>query len=58
VQIAQISLLLHPILDCSSGFCSQDGKVFDSSVTRGDPFKFTLGQGQVIKGWDNGLREM
>ncbi len=34
-----------------------DGTVFDSSVKRG-PFGFTLGAGQVIKGWDEGVQGM
>ncbi|KAI9319453.1 peptidyl-prolyl cis-trans isomerase FKBP2 precursor [Dichotomocladium elegans] len=34
------------------------GDKFDSSIDRDQPFKFTLGKGQVIKGWDQGLKNM
>jgi hypothetical protein len=34
------------------------GSMFDSSRTRGQPFDVTIGQGQVIKGWDEGLPGM
>uniref|UniRef100_A0A336N4I4 peptidylprolyl isomerase n=1 Tax=Culicoides sonorensis TaxID=179676 RepID=A0A336N4I4_CULSO len=36
----------------------EDGTEFDSSIPRGDPLTFTLGMGQVIKGWDQGLLNM
>jgi|688.fasta_scaffold720883_1 FKBP-type peptidyl-prolyl cis-trans isomerase len=35
-----------------------DGTVFDSSVTRGKPFNFVLGEGRVIKCWDEGFAQL
>jgi FKBP-type peptidyl-prolyl cis-trans isomerase len=37
------------------GVIWKTGKVFDSSWSRSAPFAFTIGGGQVVKGWDNGL---
>lgn len=36
----------------------EDGTEFDSSRTRGKEFKFVLGKGQVIRGWDIGFASM
>lgn len=35
-----------------------DGRVFDSSVSKGRPFQFQIGLGKVIKGWDKGVSKM
>lgn len=36
----------------------QQGRKFDSSKDRGQPFQFGLGAGQVIRGWDEGVQGM
>lgn len=36
----------------------EDGQVFDSSVERGEPIEFQLGQGQLIPGFEEGLIDM
>ncbi|KAJ1483230.1 hypothetical protein T484DRAFT_1950420 [Baffinella frigidus] len=40
------------------GTLKKDGSKFDASYDRGTPFVFTIGVGQVIKGWDEGIPKM
>lgn len=41
-----------------TGVLASNGKKFDSSRDRDQPFDFVLGRGQVIQGWDQGLQDM
>ncbi len=36
----------------------QNGQQFDNSYVKGEPFTFTLGEGKVIKGWEEGIKGM
>jgi peptidylprolyl isomerase len=40
------------------GVAFRSGEEFDASWNRGQPFEFKLGKGQVIPGWDSGVRGM
>jgi FKBP-type peptidyl-prolyl cis-trans isomerase len=52
VRVHYTGWLYHP------GNTDHKGREFDSSRTRNEPFQFTLGAGEVIRGWDQGVAGM
>jgi len=40
------------------GTLASNGSKFDSSIEKGRPFRFTIGRGEVIRGWDDGVIQM
>ncbi len=59
VEVGQgLEALRYSIVDVHYTGRLESGEVFDSSLERGKPFRFTLGAGQVIPGWDLGILGM
>lgn len=72
LQLEEIAQLQKEILQQGSGKAAEnrdtvvvhytgtllDGTRFDSSLDRGEPFSFTIGEGSVIQGWEQGILGM
>ncbi len=59
IKIGQgIEALPYSVVEVQYTGKLEEGTVFDSSVGRSEPFRFTLGAGQVIPGWDMGIQGM
>ncbi len=53
-----LPVLILQMLLLRSGTLASTGAKFDASRDRGRPFQFTIGVGQVIRGWDEGVMQM
>lgn len=59
IKIGQgIEALPYSVVDVQYTGKLEEGTIFDSSAGRAEPFRFTLGAGQVIPGWDMGIQGM
>jgi FKBP-type peptidyl-prolyl cis-trans isomerase FkpA len=58
IASGQIAVVQYTGWLYEAGATDHKGKQFDSSLTRHEPFKFPLGTGSVIKGWDQGVLDM
>lgn len=66
LQIIEVKQLTEPLVSQAgdrvwvhyTGKLQSSGQVFDSSLSRGVPIDFVLGQGKVIQGWDEGIAGM
>ena len=56
-RITDSGLKYEDLVEGYTGWLT-DGRKFDSSRDRNDPFDFALGKGQVIRGWDEGVAGM
>ena len=58
VGTGKVATAGHTVKVHYTGWLLENGTKFDSSLDRGQPFEFTLGAGQVSKGWDEGVAGM
>jgi FKBP-type peptidyl-prolyl cis-trans isomerase len=58
IQVGSTAVVHYTGWLYDTGAPEHKGRKFDSSVDRGEPFRFMLGAGEVIRGWDQGVEGM